>query len=290
MGLLLTGAASGAFAQTNGAAKPDCFSSLTNWLAASSTDCPLSESGVTVYATIDVGGGYETHAAPFNGDSKTGVGELISKINNGGRWEPVPNGATQSNFGVKIKEQIAPSWFLVGDVNAGFDPISGELANGPKSLVDNNNVALAKQTYNTDSARSTGWDNSRGYVGLTNATYGALTVGRQNAFSADVTSQYDAFAGAYAFSAIGNSSTFVAGTGDTEMSTYNMSLKYLVAYKRFHAGAETQLGGFAQANNAESAYQFDLGGDFGALSVDALYAYAKDAATLGIGYLAHLEG
>jgi len=48
----------------------------------------------------------------------------------------------------------------------------------------------------------------------------------------------------------------------------------------FRAGAETQLGGYDQRNNAESAYQFDLGGDFHGLSVNAIYVYAKDAVTL----------
>jgi predicted porin len=277
---LTTGVASGAFADPSAAAKPDCFASFSNWLNSSAADCPLSADGITVYGTIDVGGGYESHAAPFNGDAKTGVGELISKINNGALWQGVPSGLTQSNIGVKIKEQLVPNWFFIGDVNAGFDPISMQLANGPKSLVDNNNVPLAKQTYNSDSARSTGWDNSRGYFGLSNATFGTLTVGRQNAFSNDLASQYDALGGSYAFSAIGNSSTFVAGTGDTEMSTYNMSVKYLVTYHHIRAGAETQIGGFDLRNNAESAYQFDLGGDLGALSVDAIYAYAKDADAL----------
>jgi predicted porin len=154
------------------------------------------------------------------------LSELISKTNNHSLWQGVPSGLTQSNFGLKIKEEIAPKWFLIGDVNAGFDPISGNFANGPKSLVDNNNIPLAKQTTNTDSARSTGWDNSRGYIGLSNATFGTLTVGRQNTLSNDLAVAYDPFGGSYAFSLLGNSSTFVAGTGDTELSQYNMSLKY----------------------------------------------------------------
>ena len=173
-----------------------------------------------------MGGGYEFHAAPFNGSSKTGVSELISKVNNAGRWQIVPNGLGQSNIGVRIREQIAPKWFFIGDVNAGFDPYSLKFANGPKSLAQNNNIALANQTTNTDSARSTSWDNSRGFVGISNATYGTLTVGRQNAFSNDLAGAYDAFGGSYAFSALGNSSTFVAGTGDTELSQYNLSVKY----------------------------------------------------------------
>jgi len=280
IGLLTAGAAGGAIAQTSAAAKPDCFATFSNWLNANAADCPLSAAGVTVYGVVDVGGGYESHGAPFNGDSKTGVGELISKINNRALWEPVPSGLSQSNVGVKIKEQIAPNWFLVGDVNAGFDPVSFKLASGPKSLVDSNNVALAHQTYGSDSARNGGWDNTRGYAGLSNTAFGTLTVGRQTAFSNDLVAAYDPYGTSYAFSGIGNSSTFVAGTGDTELSRYGMSVKYQLAYDRFRFGALTQIGGYAQNNNAESAYQFDLGADVGKLSVDAIYAYAKDAVTL----------
>jgi predicted porin len=288
----MTGAAGGAFAQSNSgaqpssgaqpdsAAKPDCFATFPRWFDSSAADCPLSAYGITLYGTIDVGGGYETHASPFNADAKYGVSELVSKVNNRPLWQAVPNGLSQSNIGVSIKEQIAANWFLIGDVNAGFDPISMTLTNGPKSLADNNNVALAHESTNSDSARSGAWDNGYGYVGLSNATFGTLTVGRQNAFSNDLTGQYDPFGRSYAFSALGNSSTFVAGTGDTEMSIYNMSVKYQLAYDRFHAGALVQLGSFAQSNNAESAYQFDLGGDFGKLSVEALYSYAEDAVTL----------
>lgn len=280
----MTGAAGGAFAQTATAtataAKPNCLATFSSWLNSSAADCPLSGYGVTFYGVIDVGGGYETHAAPFNGDSKQGVGELISKINNRSLWQAVPNGLSQSNFGVKIKEQIVPNWFLIGDVNAGFDPLSFRFSNGPKSLTENNNVPLASQTYNSDSARSTGWDNTRGYVGLSNATFGTLTVGRQTSFSNDLVASYDPYGTSYAFSAIGNSSTFVAGTGDTELSRYGMSVKYQLTYDHFRVGGLTQIGGYAQNNNAESAYQIDLGGDFGGLSIDANYSYAKDAVTL----------
>ena len=276
----MAGVASAATAQTSAAAKLDCFSSFSNWFDASATDCPLSAYGITVYGTIDVGGGYESHAAPFNGDAKTGVSELISKVNNAPRWQGVPDALAQSNFGVKMKEQFAPRWFLIGDFNFGFDPYSMRFINGPKSLVDNNNVPLAFQTTNADSARSTGWDNTRAFIGVSNPTYGTLTWGRQYTFSNDLVAQYDPMGGGYAFSALGNSSTFVAGTGDTELSAYNTTVKYLVTYKRFRAGANVQTGGFEQRNNAESAYDFDLGGVGGGFSVDAVYAYAKDASTL----------
>ena len=192
----------------------------------------------------------------------------------------MPNGLGQSNFGVKIRERIASNWFLIGDVNAGFNSIQFKLTNGPRSLVDNNNIPLAKQTTNSDSARSTGWDNTNGYVGIRNATFGTLTAGRQRSFSYDLVGQYDPLAGSYAFSPLSFSSTLVAGTGDTESTNYYTSVKYQLAYGHFRAGALAQLGGFAQGNNAESAYQFDLGGDVGGLSIDAVYSYAEDAVAL----------
>ncbi|HEX2816582.1 MAG TPA: porin [Phenylobacterium sp.] len=275
--------ASGAIAAppaTKSAATPNCFATFSSWFDSSPADCPLSADGVTLYGVIDVGGGYETHGAPFNGDAKTGVSELIAKGNSGARWQGVPSGLGQSNIGVKIKEQIVPNWFFIGDVNAGFDPYSLHFANGPKSFVDNNNVPLAAQSTNTDSARSTGWDNTRAFLGVSNATYGTLTLGRQNALSNELVGQYDPLGGAYAFSLIGNSSTIVAGTGDTETSNYNMSVKYQVSHEGFRAAALAQLGGYAQRNNAQSAYQLDLGGDVSGLSIDAVYAYAKDAVAL----------
>jgi predicted porin len=278
--VLMSGVAGSAFAQP-GDAKPGCFTDFSTWLDSSAADCPLSAYGITVYGTVDVGGGYESHGAPFNGDAKTAVSEVISKVNNGSRWEGVPSGLTQSNIGVKFREPIFTSdWFLIGDINAGFDPYSFKFANGPKSLVDNNNVALAHQSTNTDSARSTGWDNSRAYVGVSNATYGALTFGRQNSLSTDLVAQYDPLGASYAFSPLGFSSTLVAGTGDTELSQYNFSLKYLVKYEHVRASVIGQLGGYNQRNNAESAYQFDLGGDISGFSLDAIYAYAKDGVTL----------
>jgi predicted porin len=278
--LLMTGSAGGVLAQTTAAAKPNCFATFWSWFDSSAAGCPLGAYGLTIYGTIDTGGGYETHGAPLNGDAKTGVAELISKVNNGSRWQGVPSGLSQSNFGVKFQSEVAPNWFLIGDLNAAFDPLSLKFANGPKSLVDNTNVPLAKQSTNADSGRSTGFDNSRGYVGISNPTFGTLTVGRQTSFSADVATQYDPSGGGYAFSAIGNSSTFVGGTGDTELSHYNRSIRYQLAYKGLRVGAITQIGGYEQSNNAKNAYQFDLGGDAGHLSVDAIYSYAKDAVSV----------
>ncbi len=118
--------------------KPNCYATFWTWLDSSAADCPLTYWGITFYGQVDVGGGYETTTPEFNPDYPQGVQELISKQSHGAAWQAVPNGLSQSNVGVKWKEQIAPDWFFIGDVNFGFDPYSLRFADGPRSLVDNN--------------------------------------------------------------------------------------------------------------------------------------------------------
>ncbi|MGD1016875.1 MAG: porin [Roseiarcus sp.] len=259
----------------------NCYASFYSWLDSTAADCPLTFSGITVYGQIDVGGGYETHATAFNKDYSNGVSELVNKNSGNAAWQAVPNGLSQSNVGVKIKEAIVPDWFLVGDADFGFDPYSLQAANGPKSLLDNYNVNnMLNQTANGDSSRAGQWDNTRAYIGVSNPTFGTLTWGRQYSFSNDISSTYDPFGGAYAFSLIGTSGTVEQGTGDTETARYNDSVKYQVAYNGFRAGGIVQIGGWEQGNGARAAYQADIGGDWGGFSVDAVYAYDKDAVKL----------
>jgi predicted porin len=287
-GLLAVGAAAAADLPTKktppAAAKPNCYATFMTWLDSTAADCPLSAYGVTLYGTIDMGAGYNSAATKFNKNFSNGVQELISKNSNDGRWQAVPNGLSQSNVGVKIKEQIVPNWFVVGDVNFGFDPYSFQFANGPASLEDNNFYSSKQQNLvsaNGDSSRAGGIDNTRAYLGVSNSTFGTLTFGRQYALTNDLSGAYDPFGGAYAFSLIGTSGTVEQGTGETETARENLSVKYLLNYNGLRAGAIAQLGGWSQGNGAKAAYQADLGADFAGFSFDAVYAYAKDAVKLG---------
>ena len=120
-----------------------------------------------------------------------------------------------------------PDWSLIFNVETGFDPYSLQLANGPKSLVQNNATTLEYQSANGDSSRAGEPFNTVAYAGISNRTFGALTVGRQDSLVLDNLSRYDAMGAAHAFSVIGDSST-VAGVGDTEDARYNTSLQYKV--------------------------------------------------------------
>jgi hypothetical protein len=119
------------------------------------TDCPLTYYGITVYGTIDMGEGYETHGTPFNKDIISGVSELVRKQSRPtAMWLPTPGGLTQSNVGIKGRETITPGLDFVFDLNFGFNPYSLTPANGPASFLDNNGIPLAKQTSNADSSRA----------------------------------------------------------------------------------------------------------------------------------------
>ena len=264
----------------------NCFSSLWTFLNSSPAECPLSYAGITVYATIDVGLGYSSNGAPANGTYANSVYSFVGKQSYGSKWLWTPNGMSQSVVGINMKEAIPwfPGWSLVGAVESGFDLYSGNLVNGPRSIVQNNGKALVLQSANSDSSRAGQWDNSVGYIGLSNQTFGTLTVGRVTSLTLDGVIAYDPMGGSYAFSALGYSGSY-AGFGDTETNRANTGVKYRVNYENFHGGGLVQWGGYAQGNGTTGLYQGDIGTDIvnpfgGLLSVDLVGSYAQNAVSL----------
>ena len=259
-----------------------CFSSLYAFFNSTPKDCPLQWNVITFYGAIDMGVGYSSHGDAFKPNYAQGVQELIAKFSQGPKWQLVPNGLQRSNVGLSAKEEIVAGWYFIGNLNTDFDPYSLRLANSPASLVDNNTKTLANQNSNGDSSRAGQFDNTQGYIGVSNNVFGALTAGRLNSFSADVVSNYDAMLGSYAFSLIGNSATYVSGVGDTETTRYENAVKYLWSGSGYHAGAVWQFGGYSIGNGSDGALQLDAGGDFGGFSVDGVYSYARDAVALSL--------
>jgi predicted porin len=256
-----------------------CFASYYDYINSSAQDCPLTWNGITLYGVIDFGADYMTHGVPFNGAYPQGVEPAISKNSQGARYSIAPNGLGQSVVGVKGTEEFAPGSSVVFKLETGFDPYSLQLANGPRSLIENNGNILANQNANADSSRAGQIFNSEAYAGLSNKTFGTLTGGRQNSLSLDAVIAYDPMSGSYAFSAFGASGKTV-GVGDSEDARYNTAAKYMVNFGQFRAGGLYQFGGYNQGNGSNGAYEAQIGGDFGGLSVDAIYSYVKDAVAL----------
>src|SRR5271168_3342958 len=133
IGIALASAANAADLPTTKSAPPsppvNCFSSLWTYLNSSAADCPLSYAGFTVYATVDAGLGYSSNGAPFNGSYANGVYSFVGKQSYGSKWLWTPNGINQSVVGINMKEAIPwlPGWYLVGAVESGFNPYTGDI-------------------------------------------------------------------------------------------------------------------------------------------------------------------
>ena len=256
---------------------PDCFKSLRSYLESSADECPLTFAGISLYGTLDGGYGYETHGVPSN-PSAGKVNYGIQKNSNNAHWLWSPNALSTSVIGLKMEEKIGDGWSLIGVVEAGFDPYSGMLINGPRSRADNNVNPVGSQTANFNSSRAGQWDNSQGFVGLSNPSYGTLTFGRTNSLAHDALSSYDPVA-SIAFSPLGFSGSF-AGFGNSPTVTPNTAFTYRLSVGNLRVAAQAQVGGYALGNASNGQYQGQIGADFGGLSFEGIANWTKDGVSL----------
>jgi predicted porin len=249
------------------------------------TACQLAWYGVRFYGAVDVGGGYETNGAPFAKFAGPGVNYFPGKMNQGGKWLPSQNALSLSNIGIQVKEPLGAGWSFVGQLEAGFDPYSLQLANGVHSVYVERGVPLGLQNAYGDANAEGKFYNDLGFAGISNDTYGTLTFGRQNTLMADAILAYDPLASSLAFSPLGFFGSW-GGGGDTEDRKGTTAIKYRVSVANFHFGAFGQVGGYAEGNAEKGAVQGDVGADFnvgpGVFSADAMAGHAKDAVSITI--------
>ena len=236
----------------------------------------LSWHGVTLYGTIDVGYAYQNHGVPAGGSFPQVLEYNIWNAKNASKTisTPAADALSRTNIGLTIAEDIGAGWQAVGKAATDFNPLSGELADGPASLLRNFGVPLASQTANGDSNRAGQAFNGEVFAGVSNSSYGTLTVGRQRSFQYEAFDEYDPQGLSYAFGIIGYSASF-SGSGDTEAARWNDSVKYTYQYGPLHAGAMYSDGG-PDTGIFGQAYGFDVGGGYRGFAVDAVYQKESD--------------
>jgi predicted porin len=225
----------------------------------------------TRYGTIDVGYAYQDHGVPAGGSFPQVLEYNIWNAKNASKTisTPAAEVLSRTNIGLTIAEDIGAGWQAVGKAATDYSPLSGELANGPASLLRNFGASLANQTANGDSNRAGQAFNGEVFAGVSNSSYGTLTVGRQRSFQYEAFDEYDPQGLSYAFGIIGYSASF-SGSGDTEAARWNNSVKYTYQYGPLHAGAMYSNGGPDTGIFGE-AYGFDAGGVYRGFAVDAVY-------------------
>ena len=242
--------------------------------------------GVTVYGAIDVNYLYQTHGAPLNGAYPPGLEYTISGSKNANR--PISSfaqsGMEQSKLGLKIEEPIGDGWTAIGKIEGAFNPLSGEIADACKSMVENNGVPLAAQSANANGSRCGELFSGPAYAGISSVTYGTLMIGRQQSLETDAIAIYDPTGLTAVFALIGSAGGTAAGFGTTEPGRWDNSAKYLYQYGPVHAAAAYSTGG-ADTAMFGGGYGFNAGAAYRGFSIDGVYTIEKSiVSTAPIGY------
>ena len=249
------------------------------------TDCALSWHGITLYGAYDVGVGWVSHGLPENATNYEGE-SLVNRNGYQHRFLIAPNNLQQTGLGIRGKEEFLPGWSVVFNASTGINPQSGQLANASVTDVANNGLPRRSYSIAIDGARAGQPFNDEFYAGISSASLGTLTFGRQRSLGTDAMLVYDPAGGSYAFSYIGYNGT-MAGGGDTEDSRWDDALKYRLTYGPVHFGAMYKFadgsGGCYSASATwtattctpeaahNNAYGFDLGGGYRKFSADVVY-------------------
>jgi len=169
---------------------------------------------------------------------------------------------------------------VVFKLETAINPLNGEIINGQRTLITNAQTGgghwLAGTTLMGDTSRDGQLFQGGAFGGLSHATYGTLTFGRHLTPMGDLILAYDPQEGSNAFSPIGLSGAAM-GMGDTEDARLDQSIKYNVKYGPARLAALYQLPKTESSTGGDDAYEINLGADYGALSVDALYGVKHDA-------------
>jgi predicted porin len=263
----------------------------TNGHEFATTDCTLSWHGITLYGAYDVGVGWVSHGLPVNGYNYEGE-SLVNRNGYQSRFLVAPNNLQQTGFGIRGKEEFAPGWSIVFNASTGINPQSGLLANAPATDTVNNGLPRASYSMAIDGARAGQPFNDEYYGGISSEKFGTLTFGRQRSLGTDAMLRFDPAGGAYAFSYIGYNGT-MAGGGDTDDSRWDDAMKYRVTIGPVHFGAMYKFsngsGGCFSAlpdwsatsctpvRPHNNAWGFDIGGEHGKFSADAVFQHYNEA-------------
>ena len=241
----------------------------------------LSLGGVTLYGTVDIGYAYQTHGVPSNGQFPGGLEyQAFTTTRNfaGSVSTFASSGLEQSKIGVRVLEPIGNDFSLVARVETGINPLSGQLTDACASIASNSGVKQGQQTANADSSRCGQFFNAQAFGGMSNPTFGQLTIGRHNSLMLDALLVYDPQSLSYAFSYFGYSGT-VGGAGSTEAARWDNSGRYWWQNPNFHVGIMYSNGG-ADTGIIGKSYAGQLGITFAGFSADAVYENEKGAVNL----------
>jgi predicted porin len=245
-------------------------------------DGPLTICGITFFGTVDAGLGWASYGLPIN--NKLYLGDnFINKFATHSYFGISPNNLSASTLGVKGSTEILPGISGVFWASTNINPQSGQLANAPGSVIDNQGLNRNAYSNNGDGSRGGQAFNDQLYVGFASKLYGQLTFGRHKSLTNDLVGAYDPAAASQAFSVIGYSGTPVAGLGDTANGRWDDSFKYRVEYG-FAPGATGRFGAIYKFADGNSGCNFIGTLVAPAKTPQTCYATHNDAGQVDLGF------
>jgi len=246
----------------------------------------VTVAGITVYGSFDVGGVYQSHAErSIPGSFYASAEYAISKNAGASSWDKQNNALSTSTLGIKGTQSLRDlsgldslkGWSIGFDLQSGFDPLYGAVADVCKTISRNNGLtagaAILTQTALADGSRCGQIFNGEAYGSLKNDVLGELRFGRQNTLLLTSLAAYDPTPGSYAFSLFGYFGGFGGGGGNTEDARWNNSLKYTNTIGPVRVGAMYRFDGGGQGGDAWSVGAgVDATGPLKGLSIDGVYA------------------
>lgn len=227
----------------------------------------ITMAGLTVYGALDVNAVYQDHGTPRSKYAAVALQYPLSANSNRSQFQYGANGISQSFIGLKGEQKLGnlipgealSPWSVGFDLQVGFNPLTGQIANGIKSVSSANGVPLREQSVVSDSSRAGQVFNGDALAYIKHKELGELKFGRQTTVAGDAIGQYDPQRSAYAFSPIGFFGAFAGGIGATELLRWNNSLKYKNSFGPLRVSAQYRFEGSGQGGDA---YAFGAGIDF----------------------------
>jgi len=238
-------------------------------------------SSVELYGVLDVAVGtveYSLGTDP-NFPATVNPASVTSKLVNQSTTGLFSGGITPSRWGIRGTEDLGGGIKAIFNVDSYFNPTSGALSSGAGSLANNRPLSAATVGSSTVSAASSVSGqlfNDVAFVGLVDANFGKLTVGRQWAPMGDILRDYDAVQDAQLFSPLGFSGAY-AGGGLTENKRQDSSIKYTNKFGDFNVVGMAKLGGVAGKSGAGSNYGVGAGYEANGFGIQAAYQSTVDS-------------
>ena len=233
----------------------------------------LSAYGLTLYGTVDIGLQYDTHGVPVSDYYVAGTAAFIRPNDQKSIFAATPNNLGQSAIGLSGLEPVTGDWSAIFRLEAFFNPQSGQLSDGLKSLTLNNGRTESQQSTGLDSSLA-GEPFETAYIGVESPNFGSVQFGRMLTLLSEGVAKYDPQQMSAVFSLLGAQGTATGG-GDTEDRRISSLAKYQGEWRTIHFGTNFSFGGSTGKPN--SALQFNLGAKVGDGAWDAFYSRVNGA-------------